>query len=272
MGLILPVKLPPSLMIAISLYVVHPERFSPKWIQGNTPDIRDDRITYNLPRLLKKPILKGHRRYYRLQKETPELFDWAQTSNFSNNRCSFNSAACKSFGIPKAVVHHGAQIKPVIQKIEDKQVYFADGSQVEADALLCCTGFKPSFPFLDESVTDRFGCISNLWKNMFDPHFNETLCFIGFARPHQINLLAVAEIQARTFAAIISGDRPIAVTGVDVSGGEGGSSIYEETLPRKSDRESCFGGLCLLHRNLSSFYWLVTFPGLKFGGKILNSL
>jgi dimethylaniline monooxygenase (N-oxide forming) len=186
-----------------------PGTLFPKWIQGNTPDIRDNRITYNLPRLFKSIILRGHRRFYRIQQETPELFKWAAECNFNHNRCSFNSAACKSFGIPEAVVHHGAKIKPTIKMIEGNKVYFDDDTQVEADVLLFCTGFKPTFSFLDESITDRFNCISKLWKHMFIPNFNETLSFIGFARPHQINFLTIAELQARTLASILSGHRQL---------------------------------------------------------------
>ena len=186
-----------------------PGTLFPKWIQGNTPDIRDDRITYNVPRIFKKIILRGHRRFYRIQQETPELFKWAADCNFNNNRCSFNSAACKSFGIPEAVVHHGAKLKPNIKMVKGNKVYFDDDTQVEADVLLFCTGFKPTFPFLDESVTNRFGCINKLWKNMFVPNFNETLSFIGFARPHQINFLTIAELQARTLASVLSGHRQL---------------------------------------------------------------
>ena len=101
-----------------------PGTLFPKWIQGNTPDIRDNRITYNLPRLLKPIILRGHRRFYRLQRETPELFKWAAECNFNNNRCSFNSAACKSFGVPQAVVHYGAKIKPTIVIIKNLFITF----------------------------------------------------------------------------------------------------------------------------------------------------
>ena len=87
-----------------------PGTLFPRWIQRNTPDIRDDRLTYNLPHILAPFILWGHRKFYYEQKERPELFRWAADSNYRNKRCPFTTNACKSFGIPEAIIDHKAEL------------------------------------------------------------------------------------------------------------------------------------------------------------------
>lgn len=189
-----------------------PGTLFPKWIQGNTPDIRDDRLTYNLPRTFEPVILRGHRRFYSIQTETPELFEWARDSNYGNKRCSFNSNACKSFGIPEAIVHHGASLRPAIESIEGSLVRFEDGSCAEVDIIIFATGFEIRFPMLDEALVAKLDCINTLWKNAVHPEIGEKLMIIGYARPHQINLITTSELQARMAALVISGARELPST------------------------------------------------------------
>lgn len=186
-----------------------PGTLFPKWIQGNTPDIRDDRLTYNLPRQFKAIIRRGHRRFYSSQTQTPELFAWAARSNYDNDRCSFNSPACKSFGIPEAIVHHGASLAPEISRIDGQQVRFANGSGVEVDVIIFATGFRIGFPLLGARLERQLVSVNELWKNAVHPELGAQLMIIGFARPHQINQLTTVELQARMAALVISGRKPL---------------------------------------------------------------
>ena len=46
---------------------------------------------------------------------------------------------------------HGAITpKPNIAELRGDRVAFADGSEVEADVVVYCTGYKVTFPFFDE--------------------------------------------------------------------------------------------------------------------------
>lgn len=186
-----------------------PGTLFPKWIQGNTPDIRDDRLTYNLPRTLHPVILNGHRRFYSIQTETPELFEFARDMNYENERCAFNSNACKSFGIPEAVVHHGAALRSEIASIDGSAVQFSDGERFEADAIIFGTGFEMCLPLLDPALAERFVAVDHLWKNAVDPELGERLMIVGYARAHHINQLTTAEMQARMVALVISGQREL---------------------------------------------------------------
>jgi dimethylaniline monooxygenase (N-oxide forming) len=182
-----------------------PGTLFPRWIQGNTPDIRDDRLTYGLPRILAPLVLKRHRAFYHAQKQRPELFRWAADSNFGNNRCPFNTNACKSFGIPEAVIDHGATLRGPIARVEGERVVFADGSDAQADAIVFCTGFRRAFPFLAPELSDKLVGLDSLWKNVVHPDLGDTLFMVGFARPHQINLVSVAEMQARLVGQVLCG-------------------------------------------------------------------
>ena len=48
--------------------------------------------------------------------------------------------------------HGDITVKPTISRFEGSTVVFADGSTVDADVVVYCTGYKVTFPFLDESV------------------------------------------------------------------------------------------------------------------------
>jgi len=181
----------------------------PRFIQGNTPDIRDDRLTYNLPRNWSSLILRGHKNFYYKQREMQELFHWAADYNFRNNRCSFNSNACKSFGIPTAVIEHNAVLKNEITYINKNKIIFSDSTEFISDSLIFCTGYKMQISFLDPDISKQINPINQLWKNILHPDWNNHLFFAGFSRPQQINLISIAEMQARTITLIISGKKQI---------------------------------------------------------------
>ncbi len=180
-----------------------PGTLFPRFIQGSTADTRDDRLTYNLPRIWRSFILRGHRRYYQIQKENKAVFHWAARSNFENNRCAFNTNACKSFGIPESIVHYKAKLKPEIAYTAKDDVFFKDGSQVKSDAIIFCTGYKLKFSFFSDQLSDQLIPINNLWKNCIHPDL-DSLFLVGFSRPQQINLVTIAEMQARMVALVIS--------------------------------------------------------------------
>jgi cation diffusion facilitator CzcD-associated flavoprotein CzcO len=60
-------------------------------------------------------------------------------------------------------------IKPAIRRFEGKRVFFTDGSVVEADAVIWCTGYKRSFPFFEgaDAAWPQDGV--SLWMQIVDP-------------------------------------------------------------------------------------------------------
>ena len=47
------------------------------------------------------------------------------------------------------IAHGEITPKPNIAELTERTVRFADGSEVEADVVVYCTGYKVTFPFLD---------------------------------------------------------------------------------------------------------------------------
>jgi hypothetical protein len=99
---------------------------------------------------------------------------------------------------------HGAVTpKPNIERLEGNRVYFTDGSSVEADLIVYCTGYKISFPFLGE---DLFAAKDNqvrLYKHMIHPDL-PGLYFVGLIQPLGA-IMPIAERQSMLIADHLSG-------------------------------------------------------------------
>lgn len=88
-----------------------------------------------------------------------------------------------------------------VRKVIGNEVIFTDGSQETIDMIIFCSGYKTTFPFLQEeisstSINERFKCI-------FDNE-DPSLAFIGFARPVVGSIPALAELQSIYVAKIFS--------------------------------------------------------------------
>lgn len=98
-------------------------------------------------------------------------------------------------------------LHPMIERAEaDGTVMFQDGNRVKADAILYCTGYEYSFPFLDEeavgiSVEDN--CVRPLYKHVFPPHLAPHISFIGL--PFASVLFPLFELQSNWVAGTLSG-------------------------------------------------------------------
>lgn len=104
------------------------------------------------------------------------------------------------------IVQGKAQLLPEISQCKGgKTIEFADGSVEEIDAILYCTGFKSSLPFLS-LIPELDG--RTLYKNVFVPG-EQNVGFLGYVRPNVGSLPAVTEMQARWFAAVLSGKREL---------------------------------------------------------------
>lgn len=92
---------------------------------------------------------------------------------------------------------------------EDGRVLFVDGSWVIADAILYCTGYSYTFPFLDTKGIvvvddDRVG---PLYEHTFPPSLAPSLSFVGI--PKKIIGFPFFESQAKWIAQLLSGKRTL---------------------------------------------------------------
>jgi dimethylaniline monooxygenase (N-oxide forming) len=99
---------------------------------------------------------------------------------------------------------HGAiGVKPEIAELAGGRVRYADGSEQEADLIVYCTGYKISFPFLDEQLVAAPENRLVLYKRVFSPE-HPGLCFIGFVQPWGA-IMPIAEVQGRLVAEYLTG-------------------------------------------------------------------
>ncbi|PWZ13088.1 Flavin-containing monooxygenase FMO GS-OX-like 8 [Zea mays] len=108
-------------------------------------------------------------------------------------------------GMRKAVSRHHNLHLHIDSLCEDGQVVFADGSSVVADAIVYCTGYVYSFPFLDTGglVTVDDSCVGPLFEHTFPP----ALSFVGV--PKKVVVPRFFEAQARWVAQVLSGRRSL---------------------------------------------------------------
>ncbi|GAA4711708.1 flavin-containing monooxygenase [Nocardioides conyzicola] len=95
---------------------------------------------------------------------------------------------------------------PEIVSLDGSTVHLADGSSVEADVIVCATGYEMSFPFFDSAETDLHPDDEHrypLFKRMIKPGVDH-LFYLGLAQssPTIVNL---AEQQSKLLAKLLAG-------------------------------------------------------------------
>jgi hypothetical protein len=112
----------------------------------------------------------------------------------------------------------------------DGRVVFADGSTIVADAVIYCTGYDYSFPFLDTGglVTVDDSRVGPLYEHTFPPALAPSLSFVGV--PKMVAAVPrFYEAQARWVARVLSGRSAPAVVGGD-------DALRRGVPPRQGDR------------------------------------
>ncbi len=94
--------------------------------------------------------------------------------------------------------------KPNIRELRGETVVFEDGSEVEAEVIVYCTGYKVSFPFFDEDFISAPGNEIALYRRTFHPQV-EGVYFLGLAQPLGA-IMPMAEQQSKWIAALLRGE------------------------------------------------------------------
>ena len=95
---------------------------------------------------------------------------------------------------------------PAIERLDGHTVHLADGATVEADVIICATGYDMRFPFFDEDEVELHPDSEHrypLFKRMIKPGVDH-LFFMGLAQssPTIVNL---AEQQSKLLARLLTG-------------------------------------------------------------------
>jgi cation diffusion facilitator CzcD-associated flavoprotein CzcO len=166
----------------------------PKYIFGKPVDqIRNDpRIPFKIRQRITQQLIRsyaGPPERYGLPKPNHNLGDAHPTV---------------SGRILDRIQHGTITPKPNIASFEGSQVHFADGTTVEADVVVYCTGYKITFPFFDEDLISAPDNHIELFRRVFDPEI-PNLFFIGLLQPLGA-IMPLAEAQGRWVGDYLLGD------------------------------------------------------------------
>jgi len=99
--------------------------------------------------------------------------------------------------------HGDITVKPDIERFDGDKVHFSDGSAEEIDAVIYCTGYKVTFPFLDGQVVTSEDNHIDLYKRVVAPE-HPGLYFIGLVQPLGA-IMPLAEGQSEWVADMLEG-------------------------------------------------------------------
>lgn len=94
-------------------------------------------------------------------------------------------------------------VKPGIARLDGGRVHFTDGSVEDVDAIVWCTGYKVSFPFLDPAIASAPDNDLPLFFRVFKPGLDD-LAFIGLLQPLGA-IMPLAEAQAKWLVELLDG-------------------------------------------------------------------
>jgi dimethylaniline monooxygenase (N-oxide forming) len=94
-------------------------------------------------------------------------------------------------------------VRPSVGAVDGDEVRFADGSRAAVDAIICATGYRPSFPFLAPTLLAPRGTALPLYRRIV-PLDVPGLFFIGLVDAPS-GLLPIVERQAAWLADLLEG-------------------------------------------------------------------
>ncbi|WDE11997.1 flavin-containing monooxygenase [Thalassomonas haliotis] len=184
----------------------------PRYHDDKTTDLDTSRLHHSLPKDLSfsifTPLLKMKQNIefnlirspkdQAIQKEADRLNLACRDGNV------FQRITSKTESLVKATLELGVKLKPQIIEVRENSVLFSDGSEVECDYIICCTGYKSTFPFIDQNIQAKAQNIRGMAHYML-PLNEAGIAFVGFIRPGVGSIPPMAEMQARYLAQLVSG-------------------------------------------------------------------
>ena len=103
-----------------------------------------------------------------------------------------------------AIGHGRVKPKPGIERLEDHEVRFTDGSTEAIDTIVYCTGYRISFPFLPPDVIEARDNELPLYRMVVPPEL-DGLFFIALLQPLGA-MMPLAEAQSEWAADLLAGE------------------------------------------------------------------
>ena len=99
--------------------------------------------------------------------------------------------------LPSRILNGSVKVKPDVKQINQRTIEFQDSTVEDVDAILLATGYKFSFPFLDESILNVQQNKVDLYKYVFPVALDKpTVAAIGYIQPLGA-IMPISEIQSR---------------------------------------------------------------------------
>ena len=102
------------------------------------------------------------------------------------------------------ITHGSVEAKPNIRELKGNKVLFEDGTEVEADLIIYCTGYKVTFPFFDEDFISAPDNELPLYRRVFKPDVDNVF-FVGLLQPLGA-VMPLSEAQGRWIASYLRGE------------------------------------------------------------------
>ena len=96
-----------------------------------------------------------------------------------------------------------------VARLDGNTVHFTNGEQVEADVVMCCTGYEESSIPAEWLGGIEVKDVRRLFKHAFHPDLGPRLALIGWVRPFNGGVPACSEMISRYFALLCSGKREL---------------------------------------------------------------
>lgn len=130
----------------------------------------------------------------------------AQYGAFSPNPNVLAAGITQAQHFLPAVAEGRITTRPWIAGIDARRVSFEDGTSCEADALVLCTGYRLSLPWLDPSIAQVLG-LEAQHIGLHDHTFHPELPGLAFLGTYDLvgPLLPVLELQARWISYVFAG-------------------------------------------------------------------
>ncbi|MCM8550919.1 NAD(P)/FAD-dependent oxidoreductase [Streptomyces sp. STCH 565 A] len=123
----------------------------------------------------------------------------------------FSSATTLSDEILSRIRHGAVTPKPAIGSFDGDRVVFTDGTSVAADAVVYCTGFRMTFPFLPAGCPVAADGSVELYRRVV-PADRPGLYFVGLVRPVG-SITRLVEAQAQWVARLVDGEAELPAAG-----------------------------------------------------------
>ncbi|MBZ6231690.1 flavin-containing monooxygenase [Streptomyces olivaceus] len=123
----------------------------------------------------------------------------------------FSSATTLSDEILSRIRHGAVTPKPAIGSFDGDRVVFTDGTSVTADAVVYCTGFRMTFPFLPAGCPVAADGSVELYRRVV-PAGRPGLYFVGLVRPVG-SITRLVEAQAQWVARLVDGEAELPAAG-----------------------------------------------------------